>query len=1476
MDSHNNSNEFTDIPPALRTNLPAEDDEIPLDVSSEESQSDTSMSDSDDEMNTTSLISTGNERFTEIPRDIPKKRKPSGGEETLFSTSLPIKRPKFDKGRHLQSTSKAATLDKSRLPAEIWHRIFTFTPPEVLINLLRTNKLFNVYLDPTSRYQCKLPPVLLQTSATILQPNAIWRLSRRRFWRRMPAPLQKRTELDMWRLACGKKCHFCGKSDSVSSLSSDDQQQHSTQPLWAFALRSCRSCLEENTMKEIDLILSSSVPSILMPALPFVLTTKEMNVISPHFLQNGLLEPPPQVTKRYLTEHIDMLKEEFLTAKSLGGATVEEWLKGLEARGKELLGDAMRWEKWASIGGVVQMKNSLSLHSVPSVMVPSVKEPISADNVLSALSSRSSSSRVASQHAPDSNYPITTTGASQSKNDARVQTLDSLQYSRPPSAPRARTREEALGLKAARRAEIERRAMELSPPLLPNVLARIPSFQAAIQIISPLDDSAWDLLKPRLLAQRTDAEQFEQHESVSQPAKAPEKPEGPQTEEKSVITKQLLDKNWDDVQAPLRAKISSYADEIIQDSWSDGQKITTDNSPRFAAEVLLHVRKRFYLKITQESAAARTAGREPVTDPPEGPFTQKLTLENMKWIFDVKIKPYTESHRKDLFFCNGCEVNVKAFGFEGVIQHYAAKHTKALSLGSVVVHWRAEWPETQPFKPDPQAVKIEQPSTGLSHRTSLPQSHAVPNHQAGSDFLPSNPASFQPASYLATPPGQGPLAYGLATQQSAPYVQNNFYVPQHHDYNSQPPHPFPYAYAGPQSPLPLGVGNGRLGYPPANALYTHNYNAPQYNSQVNFQNHYPESPTADYQAKLDYLAKNSRDLWTETAGLKELPGDIRVSAVIYHVMRRFWSTFSTNPALSIFNDGLSNRKEMRPVRNVNGLVCKACHLGLDGTVPYDQGRKTFSLPQLVNHFQQRHVNQPQATGSVVLDWTVNMVHTPDLSVLSRLPYTANVDKRKRQLIVDAFPSTPDFGGYSQQAASHRFQDARVDVGTTSYGSQQPHPSEQLGSQSLQYNHLPLNSPPEQSTSTISLPDALRGVVKDQNPRLNHSTASHTPLIPNQKPQQGASHGSNEIKPKKHKGNAKDYCTTSGQSSRSRKGIAAVDPAGLKSEEPNDDLITEERRQEEQIRAMWATERKETATRLALHITSSKLTEPSTPKAVLKAENSDGYHTQATQVTGSPYYSAQVQGHQQPVAIEEDEDDDLMAGLETQLDQQRASASLRGYKLHNENLQHEQQASYGQYVGSSKPSYPSQGLSYEPLPSGPPYTHHPSMSLSGHFRQGSSRLVDHDALYDQRQQDHYHAYGEDTRARQPSAEYPTVYERILVRDPRGDYYVERPLRLETGHKLAHIHGERVSNGDAPPQYRTLEDEAYASTQLRYQGTSDIKNELQQPTYEADVRSEGLTRRPYELLMRQDPAGYEEYDPRFPAAPPSSSTMRQTWY
>jgi hypothetical protein len=200
-----------------------------------------------------------------------------------------------------------------------------------------------------------------------------------------------------------------------------------------------------------------------------------------------------------------------------------------------------------------------------------------------------------------------------------------------------------------------------------------------------------------------------------------------------------IDKEWEQVQGPLRAKIAGFADETVQARWPKVKNPTRENCALFTINSLTHVRKRFYAHVADEAAKAKAMGRRPIQDPPEGPFTQKLTLENMKWIFDTKIKPlFEKSIVKELFFCSACEGPHKAFAFESAIQHYAAKHTNALSLGNIIVHWRAEWPEQLPFS----ATRLAPPK---------PLRSTIPSANSGSNVGPPYPASHSYPAMAAAP-----------------------------------------------------------------------------------------------------------------------------------------------------------------------------------------------------------------------------------------------------------------------------------------------------------------------------------------------------------------------------------------------------------------------------------------------------------------------------------------------------------------------------------------------------------------------------------------------------------------------------------------------------------------------------------------------------------------------------------------------------
>jgi len=147
--------------------------------------------------------------------------------------------------------------DWSRLPPAVWHHIFTFCPPKTLGNLLRVNKSFHSYLDPSVTIQSDTPLPISSGSSRILQPlkpNAIWQASRRLFWPHMPTPLQGKTELEMWKLACALTCQHCGKLGDASASPNPDPLHLGPGPdgvvtVWPFATRTCGPCLQTKSIK---------------------------------------------------------------------------------------------------------------------------------------------------------------------------------------------------------------------------------------------------------------------------------------------------------------------------------------------------------------------------------------------------------------------------------------------------------------------------------------------------------------------------------------------------------------------------------------------------------------------------------------------------------------------------------------------------------------------------------------------------------------------------------------------------------------------------------------------------------------------------------------------------------------------------------------------------------------------------------------------------------------------------------------------------------------------------------------------------------------------------------------------------------------------------------------------------------------------------------------------------------------------------
>ncbi len=593
------------------------------------------------------------------------------------------------------------------------------------------------------------------------------------------------------------------------------------------------------------------------------------------------------------------------------------------------------------------------------------------------------------------------------------------------------------GAKAARRAEIERRCAALDPPLLPSLLNHMESFQAAMQITQPMTDQAWKILKPRLLAQLPYAESKE-NDRVQQKELLEEGRQRRHLEAHLRDTKESFDREWENVQNPIRIRLGALADDVIESSWAGGRSITKDNSPKFAADVLLNVRQRFYADIARGHQAAGASGENVVTGPNNGLPTRKLILENMKWLFDTKIKPLTDHFQRELFLCNGCDGNFKFYGFEGVIQHYAAKHTTTLSIGNVVVHWRAEWPEHPPFSPNPSVAKsshykiptpanpvqgpiakdIQGPlSSGVISQSGETERSMALQRQNGlghSTDTYTTPHTGYPPEIRPIVPGQTYLsqsAYGVgAGYQGAP----NAYASSAAGYDpytaTQQPH-IPQSFSSPY-PNRQPYTAFAQGHPTTSPLvYFPGLNSNTYGGgqpmslQANCSSgvlpahtHNPGQVSDLYQRQMEDMAKHAKDVFTSIGGVKDLPGSVRIYVVIQLTVTRFKANFPNEPSLSMFIDGLDHNPTMRPVRSVNGLGCKTCMSS--GT-----GAKLFTLPHLVNHFRTVHVESPHILGHPQiqeLDWKVDMIDLPDASIISKLVSAAGMTDTKLALMASVF------------------------------------------------------------------------------------------------------------------------------------------------------------------------------------------------------------------------------------------------------------------------------------------------------------------------------------------------------------------------------------------------------------------------------------------------------------------------------------------
>ena len=712
--------------------------------------------------------------------------------------------------------------------------------------------------------------------------------------------------------------------------------------------------------------------------------------------------------------------QELNEALALGSAAAEEWSKGLETRGKQRMRVAESWERW-----YVKFNDTKR-------MTFAARSPAAVPQKLSKSPKRQTVSPVIHAPVPASKYPSTVSKAAMHSGRVRcfintppmpnlTAAAPTAHYAhqRPPTIPphvftpqpvltgsaqpnQQRNLHDANEAKANRKTDIERRCQQMNPPIAPNILRHMDAFKAAIQISQPMNDYAWSVLQPRLIANLPAAQQAEA-DHVSRVALFPTKTTDRRHQDvNSKEAKEAMDREWEEAQRPIRDRLSSIADDFINRSWDHGKALTYENSPKFAADLLIHVRKTYYDEMNGSIGALQALpGQEP------SDHKAHLVLENMKWVYDNKLKPLTEQYRRELFLCHGndCESNTRLYGFEGVVQHYGAKHTTAFSSGNIVVAWReAEWPEETPFHPDPISVK-HTPQTssnaagyggfygGFSRAgTSTPH---MPTHMPQA-----SPGPYQYAGY------NGPFAPPQVTYD---YSQVYGVPTEGHPYQSMgPPGYGPHPGHPSYMPSPAMI-NPAVAPPPGIPVPSHVITEP-----VSNDNEDSSHSTASFDKEVSTIIRMAQDMWKQTSGIKDMPNSLRIYVLLHRVISKFHVEFNYEPNLNHFIGALSNHEISKALKNAPGLSCKACQLQstqhLTGAYySKPEERRTYTVLTLFSHFRSHHlVANPSGIGygqvSTTLDWKEDMIELPSERFISGLIHAPGMDDEKLLMIATTFPS----------------------------------------------------------------------------------------------------------------------------------------------------------------------------------------------------------------------------------------------------------------------------------------------------------------------------------------------------------------------------------------------------------------------------------------------------------------------------------------
>ncbi|KAF4553599.1 Hypothetical protein D9617_6g093300 [Elsinoe fawcettii] len=889
------------------------------------------------------------------------------------------------------------------------------SPPKVKPELIVTPEPFLQhvfsYLNPVDIRACHDTCQTFRKCITTTQANInddksvlpamsgddIWQASWELHANDFPAILDGVSAKRMIELLSSDRCESCGTQPTTlperKSFWNTGPGQNGTRVIWQFQARMCGNCFEQETIMDVELIVSPD--KVLMPLLPFVFRTADKNYISPSQVTKGNKSIPSSliITKVYHRKSLGKVRDTYDMFKKDFPEALDGYKKDAAAATKRKIDDAGRWAAWeASLPPGVSsalaaktmfiLADNLPTHTDNMTRNQYGQQGMSGDSFIGTLSSNPS-------------------------NASTPQPAQASQTSNSSLSDYRRTR-----VLAARKDDLERLCWdEFQPPIAANVLQYIPAFLKHCAYPIPVTSPEWMVLKPIIGEQRLQAEQTQQRRMNSvNPSEYVDQITQRVSRQRGAIAQDPTGNNYEErAQKAVRVKLLSIGHSVVEERWDSCKRLLNADFENFAADALLTSLDRF---------------REE-TNTKDYQMGHSITLETMKYLFDNLVKPVLEGKVAKAFICAECDDVSAKYTFDGMMQHFGAKHDSDFGNGNVVVSWHtALWPDDPPFKRHPfenrrvppmyaiTAREQSRPAAPLAQIQTAPtvplaitpdidallRSLRTPDGATANFNLQSFTQNAQTSANLCTDFAPGSSNYQAGHTTPVAQVKQEVNREVKPEFNSEfKPKREPSAEPKPNSQVMRNNRSRVQRFRPY----------PEHQSDNPYLRKYKAPPKVIKPEEKEEVGKAAKFAHRATGAVPDLDDALRLKAIIIHIAEVFIKRFDRPLDVTTFAGALSSRPDMKPLRKFTGLYCHLCveEADGDGMVPVEQldpsgAGRAWGLGALLQHYKQSHVDDDDQTPAA---WLENMIELPHVEAIKEIVNLTGMTQEKLELLIAAVP-----------------------------------------------------------------------------------------------------------------------------------------------------------------------------------------------------------------------------------------------------------------------------------------------------------------------------------------------------------------------------------------------------------------------------------------------------------------------------------------